>query len=99
MDCVSRMAELACAYIISENEGMADYNRFESLRTLSPVNAVKAWLDGDFGFGEETALIEAIRKDSRITRTDDEIIDFMADALMGETGDARQCLDRLAGGK
>lgn len=75
---------------------MANNNRFEKLRTLSPIEAVKAWLDGDFGFGEEAALIEAVRKDSRITRTDDEIIDFMADALMEEKADAQKCLDLLA---
>jgi len=72
---------------------MTNQNRFEKLRMLSPVAAVKAWLDGDFGFGEEAALIEAIRKDSRITRSDDEIIDFVTDALMGENPDAQKCLD------
>jgi len=75
---------------------MVNQNRFEKLRTLSPVEAVKAWLGGDFGFDEEPALIEAIRKDSRITRSDDEIIDFMADALMEENSDAQKCLDLLA---
>ena len=75
---------------------MANQKRFEKLRTLSPVQAVKAWLDGDFGFDEEAALIYAIRKDSRITRSDDEIIDFMTDALMEENADAQKCLDLLA---
>lgn len=71
--------------------------RFEALRKLTPVAAVKAWMEGDFGIGDEAALIEAIRKDKRITRSDDEIIAFMADALIEEeTGDAQQCLDRLA---
>ena len=70
---------------------------FEVLRKLTPVAAVKAWMEGDFGIGDEAALIEAIRKDKRITRSDDEIIDFMADALMEEeASDAQQCLDRLA---
>jgi len=77
---------------------MTNQNRFDKLQTLSPVEAVKAWLDGDFGFGEEAALIVAIRKDSRVTRSDDEIIDFMADALMEENADAQKCLDLLAKG-
>jgi len=77
---------------------MANQKRSEKLRALSPVEAVKAWLDGDFGFDEEPALIEAIRKDRRITRSDDEIIDFMADALMEENSDAQKCLDLLAKG-
>ena len=74
---------------------MANQNRFEKLRTLSPVEAVKAWLDGDFGVDDEAALISAIRKDSRITRSDDEIIDFMADALMEENAEAQKCLECL----
>ena len=32
----------------------------------------------------------------RITRSDDEIIDFMADAPMEENADAQKCLDLLA---
>lgn len=73
--------------------------RFEVLRKLTPIAAVKAWLDGDFGIGDEAALIEAIRKDKRITRSDDEIIDFMADALVEEqASEPQQCLDRLASG-
>ncbi len=71
--------------------------RFEALKKLTPVAAVKVWMEGDFGIGDEAALIEAIRTDKRITRSDDEIIDFMADVLMEEeASDAQQCLDRLA---
>jgi hypothetical protein len=77
---------------------MANQKRSEKLRTLSPVEAVQAWLNGDFGFDDEPGLIAAIRKDSLITRSDDEIIDFMADALMEENSDAQKCLDLLAKG-
>jgi len=73
-----------------------DQKRFESLRKLAPVEAVKAWLEGSFGIGDEAALIEAIRKDNRVTRSDDEIIDFMADAMLEDASDAQHCLDRLA---
>jgi hypothetical protein len=53
-------------------------------------------LEGSFGIGDEAALIEAIRKDNRVTRSDDEIIDFMADAMLEDAIDAQHCLDRLA---
>ncbi len=29
--------------------------RFERLRALTPMAAVRAWLDGDFGIGDEPA--------------------------------------------
>jgi hypothetical protein len=58
-----------------------DKERFEQLRNLSPVEAARAWLDGDFGIGDEPALIEAIRKDKRIKLSDDEIIDFFTEAM------------------
>jgi len=70
--------------------------RFERLRALSPVDAVQAWLEGDFGIGDEAAMIAAIRKDPRITVSDDEIVDTIFDA-MDEELDARTCLERLAG--
>lgn len=75
---------------------MRDNNRFQALRNLTPVEAVKAWLEGDFGMGDEAALIHAIRQDSRIKGSDNAIIDFMADAMLEETIDAQECLDRLA---
>ena len=72
-----------------------DIDRFDKLRSLSPVESVRAWIDGDFGIGDEPAMIEAIRKDNRIIVSDDEIIDRMADAM--ESGlDAATCLERLA---
>jgi hypothetical protein len=70
--------------------------RFESLRALAPIDAVRAWLDGDFGIGDEPAMIEAIRKDARVSLSDDDIIDVVSDA-MDEGLDAAACLERLAG--
>ncbi|MGD9855508.1 MAG: hypothetical protein AB7U20_11230 [Planctomycetaceae bacterium] len=69
--------------------------RFEKLRTLSPLAAVQAWLDGGFGIGDEPALIFSIRKDSRVTMPDDDIINAMCDA-MDDGLDASECLERLA---
>ncbi len=69
--------------------------RFERLRALAPIDAVRAWLDGDFGLDDEAAMIEAIRRDTRVTLSDDDIIDAVSDA-MDEGLDAQACLERLA---
>lgn len=69
--------------------------RFERLRALSPLDGVQAWLDGAFGIGDEPALIFAIRKDSRVTMSDDAIIEAMCDA-MDDGLDASACLKRLS---
>ncbi|HEX4122208.1 MAG TPA: hypothetical protein VH619_16445 [Verrucomicrobiae bacterium] len=73
-----------------------DKKRFEKLSALSPVDAVRAWLDGDFGIGDESALISAIRKDSRITISDEAIEDAIMDA-MDEELDAEVCFKRFTG--
>lgn len=70
--------------------------RFQRLRQLTPVEAAKAWLSGEFGICDEAAMIEAIRKDARITLSDAEIRDFFFKALGEEDTDAQRCLDELA---
>ena len=72
--------------------------RFERLRALTPIDAVRAWLDGDFGIGDEPAMIAAIRRDTRVTLSDDDITDAVCDA-MDEGLDASACLERLAGSR
>ena len=72
--------------------------RFERLRALAPIDAVQAWLEGDFGIGDEAAMIAAIRKDARVTLSDDAIEDVICDA-MDEGLDAEACLERLASGR
>jgi len=69
--------------------------RSERLSALAPIDSVRAWLAGDFGIGDEPAMIAAIRKDPRITRSDDEIADVICEA-MGDELDAETCLERLA---
>ena len=72
--------------------------RFDKLRALTPVDAVRAWLDGDFGMGDEPAMIAAIRRDTRLSLSDDDITDAVCDAM--DVGlDAPACLDRLAGSR
>jgi hypothetical protein len=72
--------------------------RFDRLSVLAPVDAVKAWLDGDFGMGDEPALNSAIRKDRRISLSGEELEDANLDA-MDEGLDAAVCLERLAGSR
>ena len=72
-----------------------DRERFERLRTLVPIDAVRAWLDGDFGIGDEAALLAAIRRDTRVAGSDDDITDAICDA-MDDGLDASTCLERLA---
>ena len=72
--------------------------RFDKLRALTPVDAVRAWLDGDFGMGDEPAMIAAIRRDTRVSLSDDDITDAVCDAM--DAGlDAPACLERLAGSR
>lgn len=72
--------------------------RFDKLRALSPIDAVQAWLDGDFGIGDEPAMIAAIRRDTRVALSDDDITDIVMEAL-DEGLEASACLERLASSK
>lgn len=72
----------------------ANRERFEHLRSLTPLEAIKAMLEGDFGIGDQPAIAEAIRKDKRIKISDDEIISFLREALLeGDT--PQKCFDEL----
>ena len=51
------------------------------LRALAPIDAVQAWLDGDFGIGDEPAMIAAIRMDTRVVMSDDGIVDVICNAM------------------
>jgi hypothetical protein len=70
--------------------------RFEQLKSLSPSEAVNAWLDGDFGFGDEPTLVAAILKDFRIRLSPEKIEKFMSDTMDSEEADVQAILDRLA---
>ena len=69
--------------------------RFERLRALTPIDAVRAWLDGDFGIGDEPAMLDAIRRDMRVGGSDNDITDTICEA-MDDDLDASACLERLA---
>jgi hypothetical protein len=69
------------------------------LKSLSPRDAVKAFLDGEFGLNEEFAIVEAIQKDSRITINENEIMDILCDELEEESLDADAVFARLVAGE
>ena len=75
---------------------MQNKERFETLRTLSPIEAVQTWLDFKFGIGDEPAMLEAIRRESRVQLSDKEITDVIRNAMDEELG-AQESLERLAG--
>ena len=75
---------------------MRNKERFESLRVLSPVEAVQAWLDFRFGIDDEPAMLEAIRRDSRVRLSDGEFIASIQNA-MDKKLSAQACLECLAG--
>lgn len=58
-----------------------DEARFDHLRSLSPLEAIRAWLNMSFGFGDETAVVEAILKDPRIDLSGPEILDAIGEAM------------------
>ena len=70
-------------------------DRFEKLKSLTPIQAVEAWLNGEFGIGDEPAMIAAIRKDQRIQLSDQMIIQLIGDAMADEI-EPTDCLERLA---
>ena len=71
-----------------------DKKRFARLSALSPMEAIQAWLDGDYGLGDWPAMVSAIRKDSRISISDTAIVDFMDEAAMKPLL-ASTCMKRL----
>ena len=69
--------------------------RYERILALTPIQAVEAWLTGNFGLGDEPALLQAIRKDPRVVLDDEMMIGAIA-AAMDEGMTPEECLDVLA---
>ncbi len=76
---------------------IANKERFEKLKLLSPAEAISAWLEGDFGVGDEPALVSAILKDTRIKLSPGAVEELLTDVMDDEEADAQAILDRLAG--
>jgi hypothetical protein len=62
----------------------------------SPLQAIAAWLTGNFAIYEEPAMLKAIRKDIRITLPDGDIAEFLFQIIGEEGWDAERCLELLA---
>jgi hypothetical protein len=70
--------------------------RSQKFANASPLEAAAAWLRGNFAIYDEPAMVEAIRRDYRITLIDADIVEFFF-GVMGESGwDPQLCLDTLA---
>jgi hypothetical protein len=70
------------------------HDRLDTLKTLSPLQAIQAWLRDDCGQGERDYLIIAIQRDRRIELDDDEIAYVIHDAMHNGI-DAPAVFDRL----
>lgn len=71
-----------------------EQDRYDTLKSLSPLEAIRAWLSETIGPGDRSALALAIQRDRRIELDDDEIAYLVRDGI--ECGlDARTVLDRL----
>ncbi|MFM8497383.1 MAG: hypothetical protein ACKOEM_17960 [Planctomycetia bacterium] len=71
-----------------------EQDRLNTLKSLAPLEAIRAWLGETVGPGDRTALAIAIQRDRRIELDDDEIAYLVEDGI--ECGlDARAVLERL----
>lgn len=71
-----------------------EQQRLDALKSLAPLEAIRAWLGKTVGPGDRSALAVAIQRDRRIELDDDEIAYLVEDGI--ESGlDARAVLERL----
>lgn len=68
--------------------------RLDSLKDLSPLDAIRAWLCDNCTHGERGYLVAAIQRDRRIELDDDEIA-YVIDGALEEGIDATTAFDRL----
>lgn len=68
--------------------------RIDSLKSLSPLEAVRVWLCDRCTHGEQGYLVAAIQRDRRIELDDDEIAYVISNAI-DEGVDASNVFDRL----
>jgi hypothetical protein len=71
-----------------------EHDRLDSLKSLSPLQAIQALLRDECGQGERNYLVTAIQRDRRIELDDDEIAYVIHDAVQSGT-DANAVFDRL----
>ena len=71
-----------------------EHDRLDSLKSLSPLQAIQALLRDDCGQGERNYLVTAIQRDRRIELDDDEITYVIHDAMQSGS-DAPAIFERL----
>ena len=64
--------------------GPLDITRHARLVQLAPLAAVRAWLTGDWGPGDEPALCTAIRRDAGVDLDDDEMVSVFTQVLTAD---------------
>jgi hypothetical protein len=69
-------------------------DRLDSLKDLSPLDAIRTWLCDNCTHGERGYLVAAIQRDRRIELDDDEIA-YVIDGAMEDGIDATTAFDRL----
>jgi hypothetical protein len=69
-------------------------DRIDSLKSLSPLEAIRAWLCDRCTHGERGYLVAAIQRDRRIELDDDEIA-YVISGAIDEGIDAASVFDRL----
>ena len=73
------------------NHNPDNYKRLES---LSPLEAVRVWLAGDFAIDEDEALLSAVRSDLSVRLPDERIFEIICDSMeLEETPEV--CLEKL----
>lgn len=71
-----------------------EHDRLDSLKSLSPLQAIQALLRDDYRQGERSYLVTAIQRDRRIELDDDEIAYVIHDAMQSGA-DAPAVFERL----
>jgi hypothetical protein len=68
-----------------------DPENYERLKKLSPLEAIKTWMDGDFTIGEDDALLFAIRAGTKTQLSDEKIADLIFECIETED-DPKTCM-------
>lgn len=53
---------------------------FTRLESLDALGAIRAWLDDDYGYGEDGVLVQAIRRETGITLDDHAVWEVLSTA-------------------
>ena len=77
---------------------MRDPKNYLRLQSLPAEEAIAYYLEGDFTIGEESALVEAVRKGLSLPLKKEEIDDILAESMADEVS-VEECKRRLIAGR